>query len=562
MFKPVVLGMFALMFLLSSDASLATQGTRTAKSADIVTQSSPQANQSPRETSVVLADTEIFLVQTSPVSSLSPENRARFIQQNIQKFADSQSDIKDLKVIRLKEGMGIGNDDVILMVITEADAKESGKTSSDLANEILGNIQISVSSYRTKHNWKIYGLGAAFSILSIVGLWQALFWNNRTYTWLKHKVSQKRGYWKQGIHYKEVELISARRIDGFVLLILKFIRILVILLCWYFFLPLILSFFPETSKLSTKIFEYLIAPFQTIFHTLITYIPNLFYILVIIVIAYYVLKLISSIFGLIEQEELVFEWFYSDWARPTYQIIRFLVIVTALISAYPYIPGSSSNAFQGVGLVLGAIISFASSSAISNIVAGIILTYTRAFKLNDRVKVGETTGDVVEKTLLVTRIMTIKQVIVTIPNSLVMGSQIINYSTSAEDGDGLILHTSVTIGYDVPYKKVQSLLIEAALSTELLQSQPKPFVLQSSLDDFYINYEINAFTKEPHNMATIYSTLHQNILEKFDAAGIEIMSPHYYALRDGNTSTVPSVLNTKGYSAPSFSINQMPKTGE
>ena len=133
-----------------------------------------------------------------------------------------------------------------------------------------------------------------------------------------------------------------------------------------------------------------------------------------------------------------------------------LVIVTALISAYPYIPGSSSSAFQGVGLVLGAIISFASSSAISNIVAGVILTYTRAFRLNDRIKVGDTTGDVVEKTLLVTRIMTIKQVIVTIPNSLVMGSQIINYSTSAADGEGLILHTSVTIGYDVPWGTVQA----------------------------------------------------------------------------------------------------------
>jgi small-conductance mechanosensitive channel len=207
-------------------------------------------------------------------------------------------------------------------------------------------------------------------------------------------------------------------------------------------------------------------------------------------------------------------------------------------------------------LVLGAIISFASSSAISNIVAGIILTYTRAFRLNDRIKLGDTTGDVVEKTLLVTRIKTIKHVIVTIPNSLVMGAQIINYSTSAAEGAGVILHTSVTIGYDVPWLTVQSLLVEAAIATERLLKTPPPFVLQTSLDDFYVSYEINAYTKQPENMAVIYSDLHQNILKKFDDAGVEIMSPHYYAMRDGNASTVPSVLTTGGYAAPAFQIVQ------
>jgi small-conductance mechanosensitive channel len=208
-----------------------------------------------------------------------------------------------------------------------------------------------------------------------------------------------------------------------------------------------------------------------------------------------------------------------------------------------------------VSVVLGAIISFASSSAISTIVAGIILTCTRTFKLADRIKVGKTTGDVVEKTLLVARIMTIKHV-VTIPNSLLMGSQIINFSTSAADSEGVILHTSVTIGYEVSCEKVQSLLIGAALATKSIQPLPSPFVLQTSLDDFYVTYAINAYTKEPTQMATIYSDLHQNRLEKFNASGVEIMSPHYYSVRDGNPSTVPSILNTQGYTSPAFKINQ------
>lgn len=504
---------------------------------------------------VVFADTEIFVVTNSPVSSLSPANRAKLIEQNIQIFADGKEDSKELKINKLPDGLGIGSESVMLMVISEQDAKNAGKKADELACQVLEHLKTTVESDRKKHNWKIYGLGAAFTLLSNLALWQDIFWNNRAFSWLTKKVPALRKYWKNGFHLKEIEVLSAKRIEHIILFILNFFRTLILLLCLYFFLPLTLSFFPETRHLGASIFDYLITPFQSIFHALINVIPNLFYIFVIIVIAKYVLKLIFYVFTLIETGELEFEWFYDDWARPTYQIIRFLVIVTALISVYPYIPCSSSNAFQGVGLVLGAIISFASSSAISNIVAGIILTYTRAFKLNDRIKVGDSTGDVVEKILLVIRIQTVKEVIVTILNSLVMSSQIINFSTSAAEGEGLILHSTVTIGYDVPYQKVQSLLIDAALATEGIHKTPIPYVLQTSLGDWYVSYEINGYTQEPHRMASIYSNLHQNILQIIDKAGVKIMSPHYFAVRDGNPSTVPSVLTAKGYTPPSFQVN-------
>lgn len=545
----------SILCLLTADLSLAVQKAHVVKPEMTAAQSAPEAVKTPKGFPIEFESTDIFNVFSSSNAELTPANRAKLIQQNIQIFADSHNKTDDLKIISLNDSFEIAHEDNVLMVVTKQDADQSGKSADELSKEILDNIQTTITNYRTKHTWQTYGLGAAFSILSIIGLWQALHWNNHAYIWLRRKVSNKRGYWKKGIQFKEIEVLSAKKIDVFVLSILKFLRILVVLLCLYFFLPLILSFFPETRELGSKIFDYLLTPFGSIFHTVINYIPNLFYIFVIIVIANYVLKVISYVFGLIERGELEFEWFYDDWARPTYQIIRFLIIVTALISAYPYIPGSSSNAFQGVGLVLGAIISFASSSAISNIVAGIILTYTRAFRLNDRIKVGDTTGDVVEKTLLVTRLKTIKHVVVTIPNSLVMGSQIINYSTSAADGEGVILPTSVTIGYDVPWQTVESLLIEAALATKNVQQQPSPYVLKTALNDFYVNYEINVYTKAPEQMAITFSNLHQHILEKFDAAGVEIMSPHYYAVRDGNASTVPSVLNVSSYSPPAFNVN-------
>lgn len=505
---------------------------------------------------VLFGGAQLLVVSNSLSGELTPENRARLIQQNIQTFADSKTDATSLKVIKLPEGYGIGTDANILMVITNRDAEASGKSPEVVAQEILAQIKTVLITYRTKHNWAIYGFGAAYSFLAIVALWLALRLNGWVFRWLKKRISTLHDYWKGGIHLKGIEVISAARIERIVLMALKSLRVFVILLFLYFFLPLILSFFPETHELGSKLLDYLITPFATFFLTIIKYVPNFFYIFVIAVIAHYVLKVISYVFKLIERGELKFEWFYDDWARPTYQIVRFLVIVTALISAYPYIPGSSSQAFQGVGLVLGAIISFASSSAISNIVAGVILTYTRAFRLGDRIKVGETTGDVVGKTLLVTRVETIKSEIVTIPNSLVMGAQIINFSTSADEGEGVILHTTVTIGYDVPWKQVRDLLVEAAKETKNLLEKPEPFVLQTALGDFYVSYQINAYTRQPKYMAFTYSELHKNILDKFDAAGVEIMSPHYYALRDGNASAVPSVLGEKGYVAPGFKFSK------
>ena len=515
----------------------------------------PQQNLKSIDYPVIFADHELFVVRSSPLSSLTPAKRASNIQQNILNFADSDIDTNTLMVVNSQEGISIGSKENVLVVITEQDALAAGKSIADFADDVLKRISMAISEYRNRHLWDIYGSAVIYSIFTIIGLWFALFLNNRAFVWLKKKVEIKEYLWKKGIYFRGIEVLSGRKIDIIVQNAIKTIRLFVILMCLYFMVPLILSYFPETRQLSLTIFQYLLTPIKSFFYTIVNYIPNVFYILVIVFIAYYTLKVISKIFKLIEHGDLKFDWFYEDWARPTYQIIRFLVIVTALIGAYPYIPGSSTLAFQGVGLVLGAIISFASSSAISNIVAGIILTYTRAFRLNDRIQVGDTVGDVVEKTLLVTRVKTIKHVVVTIPNSLVMGSQIINYSTSSV-GEGVILHTSVTIGYDVPWQQVQSLLVEAALATEGIQQLPTPFVFQTSLGDWYVNYEINGYTQTPEKMADIYSDLHENILIKFNDAGVEIMSPHYFAVRDGNASTVPSILNAKGYTAPAFSVTR------
>lgn len=234
------------------------------------------------------------------------------------------------------------------------------------------------------------------------------------------------------------------------------------------------------------------------------------------------------------------------------------MIALALVVAFPYFPGSGSEAFKGISLFMGIIFSFGSTGMVGNVVAGVMITYMRPFQIGDRIAVGDTVGDVVEKSLLVTRLRTIKNVDVTIPNSTLLGAQVQNFSANARDR-GLILHTTVTIGYDAPWRTVHALLIGAAKATPGILEEPAPFVLQTSLDDFYVSYQINAYTKDPARMAGIYSDLHANIQEKFNEGGVEIMSPHYRAARDGNQTTIPVDYLPQGYTPPPFRILQ---TGE
>ena len=294
--------------------------------------------------------------------------------------------------------------------------------------------------------------------------------------------------------------------------------------------------------------------------------PSLFYLIVIVLVTRYLLKLIHAIFRAIESGAITFAGFYREWAEPTYKIARVLVLALAAVLCFPYLPGAHTDAFKGVSLFLGVLFSLGSSSAVSNIVAGIVLTYTRAFEVGDRVQVGESIGDVTERSLLVTRLRTIKNVEVTIPNGAVLASSVLNFTRLAA-GPGLLLHTTVTIGYDAPWRVVHDLLTSAARRTEHILSSPAPFVLQTALDDFYVSYEINAATSRADLMAATYSALHANIQDAFNEAGVEIMSPHYGALRDGNAIAIPPQYVPADAEVPAFRMHlgrrpEAPRAGE
>jgi len=373
---------------------------------------------------------------------------------------------------------------------------------------------------------------------------------------LLRKVAQIRlRAWKQQVKkpigFKSIELIPAEKVVEIFIILSRVVHIILLVLVSYFYITLIFSFFSFSRGWSAVLLEYILSPLIAALNSVIKFLPNLFAIIVIALLFYYLIKIVRLVFSGIDQGTVTFSGFYKEWAMPTYKIIRFLIIVLAVIIIFPYLPGSDSPFFQGISVFLGILFSLGSSSAIANIVAGVVLTYMRPFKIGDRVKIADTTGDIIERTLLVTRVRTIKNVDITIPNSMVLGSHIINFSSSAQD-KGLILHTTITIGYDVPWKKVHELLISAAVETENILKNPEPFVFQTSLDDNYVSYELNVFTNEPSRMGAIYSELHSKIQDRFNEAGVEILSPQYSAVRDGNQTTIPENYLPKEYKAPAF----------
>jgi small-conductance mechanosensitive channel len=215
------------------------------------------------------------------------------------------------------------------------------------------------------------------------------------------------------------------------------------------------------------------------------------------------------------------------------------------VVAYPYIPGSSSEAFKGVSIFLGLVVSLGSSSVIANLMAGYTMIYRRAFKIGDRITVDNLTGDVIERRLMVTHLRTIKNEEIVVPNSTIINSNIINYSTLARSR-GLILHTPVGIGYETPWRQVEAMLKLAAERTSGLVREPAPFVLQKSLGDFAITYELNAYCDNPHAMAQLYTAMHQNILDVFNEHGVQIMTPAY----EGDPEKPKVVPKDQWYQAP------------
>ncbi|WP_164122037.1 MULTISPECIES: mechanosensitive ion channel family protein [Sphingobacterium] len=500
---------------------------------------------------VVLANDTLFYIYTRQ-GSFSASDRAEAVSKRILRLTEDPLFIMDsIKIIAAEQTTDLIYNTSLLISISQEDALWEESTKEKLAAKIKLQIGNSIAAYQKANSWQVLLKEILLTFLVIGVVILLIKGVNRLFRSIGLKLQTYQGKVNKGIKIQNYELLTAQRKLRFFETLNNFLRWVVIVLVIYLALPVLFGIFPFTKDLSENLLSYIVSPLKKISLAVWDYIPNMITILVLIVVFHYLLRFLRFIKTEIERGKLNISGFYKDWANPTYQIVRVLLLAFMLVVIFPYLPGHDSDIFKGVSVFMGVLFTFGSAGALSNVVAGLVLTYMRAFKIGDRVRIGEVTGDVMEKTLLVTRVRTIQNEIISIPNSSVMGNHTTNYSEEASS-NGLIINTTVTIGYDVPWRQVHELLIAAALDSEYIEQEPKPYVYQTSLDDYYVSYRINAFTKQANRQALIYSSLHANIQDHFNSAGVEIMSPHYKALRDGNATTTPVEYLPHDYKAPPF----------
>lgn len=501
---------------------------------------------------------DTLFVIYNKIGSFTAKDRATAISMRMQKlYEDPFYNADSLTIIATDEGYDIlYNQETLVLSVTNLDALWIGRTEEDMVKEYLSKIKTSISSEKQSNSLKNWLKRLALVALIVIGLWILISLINYLFRRLSEFLNLNKQKYFRGLTIQKLQILSPDKSQKLALQANNLLRIVVIIFAVYLSLPLLFSIFPETETWRDILLNLILTPVRAAFNGILNFLPDLITILVIFFIFRYTLKGLKYFVNEIEKGNIHLKEFPPEWSQPTFNIVRFMLYAFMLVLIFPYLPGSGSPAFQGVSVFIGILFSLGSSSAISNMIAGLVITYMRPFKIGDRIRIGDTVGDVIEKTMLVTRIRTIKNEEITVPNSTVLSSNTINYSTNTnDDHSGLILYTTITIGYDVPWKDVHQALISAALRTDLLLKEPQPFVLQTSLDDFYVSYQINAYTRNANSQANIYSQLHQNIQDSCNEAGIEILSPHYRSARDGNRSTIPQDYLPKDYKAPAFDLN-------
>jgi len=508
---------------------------------------------------LIVAGEEVFVIRAQ-LGPFSPERRVETIQNLIKQVERNKSAVQNIGIKETAFSTDVVTGDLTILTITDTDAKLAGaENRQQLAQNVSQRLKSAMKRDIEEHSFKNILIAVGYTVVATFTLILFLASTAWVFPKLYENVEKARGRFIRPIRIQKTELLSQDTLTDVLIGVLRVFRIFIVLFLLSIYAPIVLSFFPDTRQLSNEIVSNSVQPFrELVIPAVLAYLPNVAFMAAVVICTYYVLGLTHFAFREIGRGNITISGFDPEWAESTYKIARFLIIAFTFVMIYPYLPGSGSPAFQQVSIFVGILLSLGSTGSVSHIISGVFLTYTGAFKIGDRVKIADTVGDVVEKTLLATRIRTIKHEYITIPNGLVLGSHIINYSSSAGN-PGLLLHTTVTIGYDVPWKKVHQLLIEAALKTENILSSPSPFVLQTSLDDFYVSYQLNACTNAPSVMAFTYSQLHQNIQDSFNEDGVEIMSPHYQTLRDGNLTTIPAEHLPENYQQPAFILEERRK---
>ncbi len=506
----------------------------------------------------VIVDNLTLFYMYSTVGPYTPLKRAAIVTGRIKEILDKPNvNPEGFKYEVSKSGKSctISYGEERILSIREKEAISYNTTVEELGDRWTTIIRLTAEDYVGKREQKLAreGLfvGIAGFILLLLVIYLAVLLSKRVF----NKVESLKGTKIKPFTFQSVVLLTEDQMAGIFFSIFRFGILFAVLALFYFYFNYFLTYYPGTEVIRTTLYAQPLQHFRKLIASIIEYLPKLIFIIIAIMITRYVLKFNDIIFDAIKRGAITIPGFHPEFRRVMQKLTKFLIYFFALSLIAPNLPGYASPAFKGLSIFTGVIVSLGSSSFMSNIIAGVMIAYSRPFVRGDRVKIGDQVGDIIGMSLLIIRMRTYEDVDVTIPNSVVLQSQVINYSSSIEETGAIKLCTTITIGYDVPGEKVRDLCLKAVDNTENFLKTPPPYTLQKSLDDFYVSYEIYGYTDQPKKMKQTYSDLHSNIRKFFDENGVEIMSPHYSSLRDGNAVTIPEKYLSKEYKAPPFNIS-------
>jgi small-conductance mechanosensitive channel len=486
---------------------------------------SAEADSDTQQATVIIDGEPLFIVRG--VSAYPAARRAREIAGRIRSVAANKAIATSSITLEDQPGATwILAGGSRLMAVTDEDASLESVNRRLMAQVYSAKIAEAIDAYRKDRGPAVllqHGLFAFGATVVLIGAFSLV---RRIVRRLQDGVERK---YRGRIHDLTIlnfPIVKAEHVWQLFSSLLRFAAAIAVLVMAAFYLRYTLRLFPWTRGTATRLFAIAIDPLRQMVLSLAWIVPDVVFLVILFVVTRYVLKLVRLFFDSVATGRVKVQHFDAEWALPTYRLVRVLIMTFALVVAYPYIPGSGTDAFKGISVFIGVVFSLGSSSLIGNLIAGYSMTYRRAFKLGDRVKIGEHAGEVVELRLLATHLRTLKNEEVIIPNATSVSSEVVNFSTMARTR-GLILHTTVGVGYETPWRQVEAMLLEAASRTPGLLPDHPPFVLQLALATFNVVYEINVYCNTPEHMRLLYSELHRNILDVFNEYGVQIMTPAY-----------------------------------
>jgi small-conductance mechanosensitive channel len=476
---------------------------------------------------VIVDGVELFMVRGS--SAMPASKRAELVASRIIKLAEnSRVRSIEMRIDNGPIGKSILANGRLMTVTTEADGELDQMDLDVLSKLQSAAIEKAILDYRANRTSEarvgdvVEALiwTAVFMIVVYLMIRFRRYLPDRAANYVQQRVA--------GVGKATNDMVSSSAMGALVRYALRLVLLIILLFMTYFYLTFVLLAFAETRPMAQLLITYVTDPLLGVLGGIVSYLPNLITIAIIAAVTRFIIKGVRLFFENVEAGTIPLKNFEKTWIWPTFNIIRVALVLIALVISFPYIPGSDSKAFQGLAILVGVMVSMGSNSVIANALSGMFVIYRRSTNIGDRIKIGEHVGDVVQIKLMETHIKSIKNELISIPNAQLLNSEVINYSTKI-DGRGLLLHTTVGIGYEEPQDKIEAMLVEAANRTRSLLKSPEPFVLWTGLTDYAINYQINGYTTRGSRLPKIKSDLHRNIVDVFNENNVQIMTPSYIA---------------------------------